>query len=60
MVLKNKKGTIAMARTNDPHSATSQFFINVKDNDFLNYSTSNPGLCCFWKSYRRYGCCRQD
>ncbi|AGF47457.1 peptidylprolyl isomerase [Candidatus Kinetoplastidibacterium crithidiae] len=36
--LKNDKYTIAMARTNDPHSATSQFFINVADNDFLNYS----------------------
>ena len=35
--LKNKKYTVAMARTNDPHSATSQFFINVKDNDFLDY-----------------------
>ena len=34
--LKNDKYTIAMARTNDPHSATSQFFINVADNDFLN------------------------
>ena len=36
--LKNDNGTIAMARTNDPHSATAQFFINVKDNDFLNYT----------------------
>jgi len=35
--LKNDRGTIAMARTNDPHSATSQFFINLKDNDFLNF-----------------------
>ena len=35
--LKNDLGTIAMARTNDPHSATSQFFINHKDNDFVNY-----------------------
>ncbi len=34
--LKNLRGTVAMARTNDPHSATSQFFINHKDNDFLN------------------------
>ena len=39
--LKNDKGTIAMARTQDPHSATSQFFINVKDNDFLNHSGKN-------------------
>lgn len=36
--LKNDFGTIAMARTSDPHSATAQFFINVKDNDFLNHS----------------------
>jgi len=39
--LKNDFGTIAMARTNDPHSATAQFFINVKDNDFLNHSGKN-------------------
>ena len=37
--LKNTNGTIAMARTNDPHSASAQFFINVKDNDFLNHSS---------------------
>ncbi len=36
--LKNDFGTIAMARTPDPHSATAQFFINVKDNDFLNHT----------------------
>ncbi len=35
--LKNRRGTIVMARTNEIHSATAQFFINVKDNDFLNY-----------------------
>ncbi|MCP5141921.1 MAG: peptidyl-prolyl cis-trans isomerase [Gammaproteobacteria bacterium] len=35
--LKNSTGTLAMARTNDPHSATAQFFINVKDNSFLDY-----------------------
>ena len=40
--LKNDDGTIAMARTGDPHSATAQFFINVKDNDFLNYSSPSP------------------
>lgn len=39
--LKNKKYTIAMARTNDPHSATSQFFINTKDNDFLDFKDQN-------------------
>jgi peptidyl-prolyl cis-trans isomerase B (cyclophilin B) len=36
--LKNKRGTVAMARTNDPHSATAQFFINVADNGFLNHT----------------------
>jgi len=36
--LKNERGTIAMARTSDPHSATAQFFINVNDNDFLNHT----------------------
>jgi peptidyl-prolyl cis-trans isomerase B (cyclophilin B) len=39
--LKNDVGTLAMARTNDPHSASSQFFINVKDNDFLNHTGKN-------------------
>ncbi len=39
--LKNDRGTLAMARTNDPHSATSQFFINHKDNDFLNFSSES-------------------
>ncbi|KVE27294.1 cyclophilin [Burkholderia singularis] len=41
-VLKNDAYTIAMARTNDPHSATAQFFINVNDNDFLNHSSPTP------------------
>ena len=40
--LKNATGTIAMARTNDPHSATAQFFINVADNDFLNFKSETP------------------
>lgn len=40
--LKNKRGTIAMARTSDPHSATAQFFINVADNDFLDHSAPTP------------------
>ena len=40
--LKNNMGTIAMARTNQPHSATSQFFINVKDNRFLDHTGKNP------------------
>ncbi len=41
--LTNQRGTIAMARTSDPNSATSQFFINVKDNDFLNQAQSRDG-----------------
>lgn len=46
--LKNDKGTLAMARTNDPDSATSQFFINHADNSFLNYQgPSNPGYAVF-------------
>ena len=40
--LTNQRGTIAMARTNDPHSATAQFFINLKDNGFLNHTGKNP------------------
>lgn len=39
--IKNERGTLAMARTNDPHSATSQFFINHKDNDFLNFKSES-------------------
>ena len=39
--LENQRGTIAMARTQDPHSATAQFFINVQDNDFLNHTGEN-------------------
>jgi peptidyl-prolyl cis-trans isomerase B (cyclophilin B) len=40
--LRNDRGTLAMARTNAPHSATAQFFINVVNNDFLNYRSSTP------------------
>ena len=40
--LANERGTIAMARTRDPHSATAQFFINVVDNDFLNHTSPTP------------------
>lgn len=48
--LSNKTGTVAMARTMDPHSASSQFFINVNDNtflDFRNESTDGWGYCVF-------------
>jgi cyclophilin family peptidyl-prolyl cis-trans isomerase len=48
--LKNSVGTIAMARTNDPHSATAQFFINAADNAFLDYKGKNArdwGYCVF-------------
>ena len=48
--LKNDRGTVAMARTSDPDSATAQFFINHADNDFLNYiNDSNPGYAVFGK-----------
>ena len=40
--LKNLRGTIAMARTQDPHSATAQFFINLKDNSFLDHTEKSP------------------
>jgi peptidyl-prolyl cis-trans isomerase B (cyclophilin B) len=49
---QNKRGTIAMARTSDPHSATAQFFINAVDNDFLNFTAETPngwGYCVFGK-----------
>jgi len=48
--LSNKKGTLAMARTPDPHSATAQFFINVNDNNFLDFSSETSqgwGYCVF-------------
>ena len=48
--LKNDRGTIAMARTPNPNSASSQFFINLKNNDFLNYTgPQNPGYAVFGK-----------
>ncbi len=50
--LSNDRGTIAMARTPDPHSATCQFFINTVDNDFLNFKSPDPsgfGYCVFGK-----------
>ncbi len=48
--LSNKKGTLAMARTSDPHSATGQFFINLTDNNFLDFKAENSqgwGYCVF-------------
>lgn len=50
--LKNDVGTVAMARTADPHSATAQFFINIAKNDFLNFTSPSPngwGYCVFGK-----------
>ncbi|MDY7031626.1 MAG: peptidylprolyl isomerase [Thermodesulfobacteriota bacterium] len=50
--LKNNRGTVAMARTNRPHSATSQFFINTVDNGFLDHKNKSPrgwGYCVFGK-----------
>ncbi len=50
--LTNQKWTISMARTSDPHSASAQFFINLSDNDFLNFknqSTNGWGYCVFGK-----------
>lgn len=50
--LKNDPYTVAMARTSDPHSATAQFFVNVGDNDFLNFRAATPdafGYCVFGK-----------
>ena len=50
--LRNNRGTIAMARTPNPHSASSQFFINLSDNDFLNFSAQTMqgwGYCVFGK-----------
>ena len=50
--LKNRKYTVAMARTSEPHSASSQFFINIADNEFLDYKGPSPqgwGYCVFGK-----------
>jgi peptidyl-prolyl cis-trans isomerase B (cyclophilin B) len=48
--VSNKRGTLAMARTQEPHSASAQFFINLSDNDFLNFTAENVqgwGYCVF-------------
>ena len=45
--LKNRRGSLAMARTSDPHSATSQFFVNLKDNAFLDAGRGNAGYAVF-------------
>ncbi|HSN70367.1 MAG TPA: peptidylprolyl isomerase [Steroidobacteraceae bacterium] len=47
--IKNQRGTLSMARTNDPHSATSQFFVNLADNAFLDQGPGNPGYAVFGK-----------
>jgi len=47
--LPNLRGTVAMARTNAPHSATAQFFVNLADNDFLNPNSSGAGYAVFGK-----------
>jgi peptidyl-prolyl cis-trans isomerase A (cyclophilin A) len=47
--LKNQRGFLSMARTNDIHSATSQFFINLKDNDFLDHKPGSHGYAVFAK-----------
>ena len=50
--ISNKRGTVAMARTSDPHSASAQFFINVADNKFLDFKAPTPqhyGYCVFGK-----------
>ncbi|HEX5126177.1 MAG TPA: peptidylprolyl isomerase [Rhodocyclaceae bacterium] len=50
--LKNERGTVAMARTQDPHSASAQFFVNVADNEFLNFKSESSqgwGYCVFGK-----------
>lgn len=55
--LANQSGSIAMARTGDPHSATCQFFINTSNNDFLNYQSSTPsgwGYCVFGQTVAGY------
>lgn len=50
--VKNERGTVAMARTMEPHSATAQFFVNVEDNEFLNFKAETEegwGYCVFGK-----------
>ena len=54
--LKNRRGSIAMARTSVVDSATSQFFINVKDNTFLDHGSRDFGYAVFGKVTAGYGC----
>ncbi|KNH07764.1 Peptidyl-prolyl cis-trans isomerase PpiB [Candidatus Burkholderia brachyanthoides] len=61
--LKNETGSIAMARTGDPHSVSAQFFINVSDNDFLNHSSPTPqgwGYAVFGRVVESMGRGRED
>ena len=53
--LKNERGTLSMARTNDVNSATSQFFVNLKDNDFLDHTRGNFGYAVFATGHRGNG-----
>jgi peptidyl-prolyl cis-trans isomerase B (cyclophilin B) len=60
--LKNEAYSVAMARTMDPHSATAQFFINVKKNDFLNHTAKTPrgwGYAVFAKVVKGHGVVNQ-
>ena len=59
-MVMNERGTIAMARTNDPHSASAQFFINLKDNNFeiLKMKQFRDGVIVYLESFGRYGNCR--
>ncbi len=58
--LKNRRGTLSMARTNDPHSATSQFFVNLVDNAFLDPGRGGAGYAVFGTRDRGHGRGRRD
>ena len=57
--LQNRTATIAMARTQDPHSATRQFYINLVDNRFLDYDQRPPGYAVFGKVIKGFNVCEQ-